>query len=107
MSIMSENSFTQGPHQVAHTLINLSLSELFLSNSLMPGSSIVLTSTGSFAQPSSCFFSFLYAHFTEQPNTFVLDTVTSLLASNDSIALRVSRLLGVFVGFSTSSILPW
>src|SRR5688572_20844145 len=107
MSIRSENSVTQGPHQVAHTFINLNLSELFFSNSLIPGSSINFNSTGSFAQSSSCFFDFLLAHLTEQPNTLVLVTGTSLPEIKASIAFRVSRLTGVFEGFSTSSILPW
>src|SRR6187200_2527158 len=101
MVINSENSATHGPHQVAQILMSLNLSELFFTSSFIPASSIISSETGSLAHSSFAFasqFSFS-AHLMEQPNTFVVCTGTSLPASNASIALRVSKLVGVFVGF--------
>src|SRR6185312_225445 len=108
MEMNSGNSVTQGPHQVTHTLISLSLSELFVSSSRMPASPMVSRLTGSFAQ--ACFDlliqSLFSAHLMEQPNTLVVATGTGFPASRASIAFRVSNSVGVLVGFSISSILP-
>src|SRR5688500_19100728 len=105
----SGNSETHGPHQVAQIFINRTLSVLFFRSSFIPASSIVSSGTGLFAHSSSFFFthSLLSLHFVEQPKTFVVLTATSLLASRSSIAARVSCELGVFVGFSMSSMRPW
>src|SRR6202044_346999 len=104
MVIKSGNSVTQGPHQVAHTLISRSLSELFFKRDLRPISSMLSMLTGSFDHSSLALsIQLLFsAHLMEQPNTFVVCTVTGLLASSASMAFRVSKWLGVLVGFSTS-----
>src|SRR5438128_15432 len=104
----SGNSATHGPHQVAHTLIRRSLSEPFLTRSLIPSALMLSRLTGSFAH---CSFALLIqplfsAHLMEQPNTLVVVTGTSLLFSKASMALRASRLCGVLPGFSTSSMRP-
>src|SRR6266571_2059839 len=102
MVINSGNSITQGPHQVAQTLMRRNFPELFFSNSFTPASSMDSRFTGSFAQSSKAFFtqSFFSLHLIEQPNTFVVLIVTSLFCSNSSMAFLVSKLFGVFVGFS-------
>src|SRR5258706_11459783 len=102
------SSFIHGPHQVAQTFINRNLSELFFNRSLIPASSIISSVTGCVAHSLSDFAtrSSFSAHLIEQPNTFVVFTSTSLLASNASMAFFVSKFLGVPVGFSTSSTRP-
>ncbi len=107
--INSENSVTQGPHHVAHTLINLNLSVWFFIKSAIPATLMVSNFTGSLAHSAvalsiQVLFS---AHFIEQPKTFVVVTGTSLLFNNASMALRASKLCGVLCGFSMSSIRPW
>src|SRR6185437_409966 len=106
--INSGNSVTQGPHQVAQTLIRSNLSEWFFSSSLIPDSPRVSRLTGSFAQ--FCFDfsiqSLFSAHLMEQPNTLVVATGTGFPANRASMAFRVSNSVGVLVGFSISSILP-
>src|SRR5678815_493363 len=84
--IKSGNSVTHGPHHVAHTFINRSLSELFFSKSFIPLSSIISTSTGSLAHPSltSAWCSSFSAHLIEQPNTLVVCTGTCLLYTSDA-----------------------
>src|SRR5215831_1133068 len=100
--INSGNSATQGPHQVAHTLINLRESELFFTNSFKPASLMVSIFTGSLAHSWFAFSiqSLFSIHLIEHPKTFVVFSVTSLLPSNSSSAVRVSKLVGVFEGFS-------
>src|SRR5882762_7440193 len=93
METNSGNSTTQGPHQVAQTLIKRSLSEGFFKRSFIPSALMVSRLTGSLAH---CSFALLIqplfsAHLMEQPNTLVVVTGTSLLFNKASIALRVSR----------------
>src|SRR6185312_9548735 len=92
METNSGNSVTQGPHQVAHTLISLNLSELFFSSSRRPASPMVSRRTGSFAQASFDLLiqSLFSAHLMEQPKTLVVATGTGFPASRASMALRVS-----------------
>src|SRR4029078_4209044 len=103
------NSFTQGPHHVAHTFIKRNLSELFFKRSFTPASSIISSVTGFVAHSLSDLAtrSSFSAHFIEQPKTFVVFVGTSLPASNASMAFCASLFLGIPVCFSTSSIRPW
>src|SRR6476661_8781063 len=90
--IKSGNSTVQGPHQVAHTLISLNLSELFCRTFARTEGPIVSNVTGSWAHLIAAFSiqSFFSSHLIEHPKTFVTATGTSLLLSNASIAPRAS-----------------
>src|ERR1039458_2743796 len=80
------NSFTQGPHQVAHTFINSNLSGLLFMRFLIPTESRVVRVTGCVAHSLSAWAVWLSfsCHLIEQPKTFVVFTGTSLPASNAS-----------------------
>src|ERR1700743_1812016 len=88
----SGNSSTQGPHQVAHTLISRSLSDPLWTRSFIPSAVIVSRLTGSRAQVSLALLiqSLFSAHLMEHPNTLVVATGTSLLFSKASMAFRAS-----------------
>ncbi|MEO6961816.1 MAG: hypothetical protein ABIY90_07615 [Puia sp.] len=86
----SGNSVTQGPHQVAQTLISRNLSDLFFNSSSMPETPMVSRLTGSLAH--ACFDfsiqSLFSDHLMEQPKTFVVAMGTGLPANWASIPLQ-------------------
>src|SRR5436189_3238577 len=87
------NSFTQGAHHVAQTLINRSRLDVFFASAATPAASIVASSTGSAFHFSSAFAmsALLEFHLVEQPMTVVFATVTGLPASISTTALRASN----------------
>src|SRR5690606_2403236 len=100
-------SATQGAHQVAQTLMSLSLSDEFCTRSWMPAASSLVMETACFFQSSSTFLphASFQPHFTEQPNALFIGSATGVPASTASTALRRASALAV-PGFSVASSLP-
>jgi len=92
MLTSSGSSVTQGPHQVAQTLINRSFFDGFATSLRMPSASIAPSVTSSLFHRSSDSWteSRLSDHLMEQPKVRVVSTGAGRPASRASIALRVS-----------------
>src|SRR5688572_28427761 len=93
----SGNSATQGPHQVAQTLMSNRFSVSFLTSLVNVASSSSSKLTGSLFHFSmaACASDCLTDHLVEQPNVRVFSTETFLPARIASRALRVSWLVTV------------
>src|SRR5262249_13167841 len=100
----SGSSATQGPHQVAQTLITVSFLDSPFTSRATSGTSIGSSETGSAShlanafRASACFS----AHLVEQPKTRVLSTGTGLPARRAKTAFRASCDLTVLTSASSN-----